>query len=255
MRFSIITPTYKRAEKLARAVASVQAQTYTDWEMIIVNDSPDDTTYISYENSLRDPRIQYLKNKKNEGVNSSRNTGLAARSIRSTWTIFLDDDDMLAPDTLQTFTDLITRHHGISWFVTNRAYKDGSPITFFPKNDHTYTYARDYLILKRCKGDATHCIANNTLSNIRFSTHIQQAEEWLFFYQLGLRTTFFYHNHNSTISDGYDTTHGLNFRKRTRKQQLYTLQKLIEEGFALRLIYHPTYVLYLCARYLRAYIY
>ena len=46
MKFSIITPTYKRADKLSRAVNSLRNQTYTDWEMIIVNDSPAETEYL-----------------------------------------------------------------------------------------------------------------------------------------------------------------------------------------------------------------
>lgn len=251
MHFSIITPTFKRAEHLIRAVSSVQNQTYKDWEMVIVNDSPDDTKYEKFESSINDPRIRYLKNSKNEGVNFTRNRALDSISIHSDWVIFLDDDDYLAPDALATFAELIRSKGAVSWFITNRAYKNGNPVTEFPKSDTWYSYARDYLILKRCKGDATHCIDTRKLNGIRFSQKLKQAEEWLFFYQLGLKNRFYYHDHNSTITEGYDAQGGLNFRKRPRKNQLLTLIVLGYEGTLLRISYHPTFILYLFMRFIR----
>ncbi len=252
MHFSIITPTYKRVEGLKRAVDSVRNQIYPNWEMIIVNDSPKDESYDSFERNINDPRIRYLKNDKNEGVNFSRNRALDSISIHSEWVIFLDDDDYLSPDTLDNFVDLIKSHGDASWFITNRAHKDGTPITKFPKSDKWYSYAMDYLILRRGKGDATHCIETKKINEIRFSKNIKQAEEWLFFYQLGLKNKFFYHDHNSTITDGYDQNSGLNFRKRGRKNQLIAILVLAYEGTLLRIIYHPTFIIYIFMRFVRA---
>lgn len=253
MRFSIITPTYNRSEKLLRAVKSVQQQTYSDWELLIVNDSPLDTRYASFETSIEDPRIRYLKNTKNEGVNFSRNRALEARSNDSAWTIFLDDDDYLAPDALATAVELITKYPLQKWFLTNRAYKDGKPITSFPKEDHAYSYSIDYLLLRHGKGDATHWIQTELSKAVRFSTRIRQAEEWLFFYQIGCKSSLFYHGHNSTITDGYSAD-GLNFRIRSKKEQLLILSLLLEEGLHLRLWYRPTFILYLTLRCIRSFL-
>lgn len=254
MKFSIITPTYRRTTKLTRAVESLLDQTYMDWEMIIVNDSPDDTSYESFASAINDSRIHYYVNDTNRGVNYSRNRALDAVSPDSQWVIFLDDDDYLSPDALITFQNLITSHQGTQWFVTNRAHKDGNPTTKFPQGDTWYSYAWSYLILKRCKGDATHCMETRLIKGTRFSTSIKQAEEWLFFYQLGLRTKMFYSNHNSTITDGYDMSVGLNFRIRSRREQLATLMKLLREGFNLHLIHHPTFLIYLSMRLIRIFI-
>lgn len=251
MKFSIITPTYKRADKLIRAVGSVLKQTHIDWEMIIVNDSPTDTSYGTFEASISDPRITYLKNEENMGVNFSRNRALDSISKDSDWIIFLDDDDYLAPGALETFSDLISKYPNNEWFVTNRAFPDGNSITRFPRSDIEYSYAWDYLILKRCKGDATHCIKTTLVDGIRFSKLIKQAEEWIFFYQIGLKSKIFYHPHNSTLTEGYNETSGLNFRKRTRTEQLKTLANLTHEDARLRLIYHPTYLAYLFMRLIR----
>ena len=251
MRFSIITPTHKRADNLARAVQSLLQQTYTDWEMIIVNDSPHDRAYQHFASSINDARIHYHVNDTNKGVNYSRNRALAAVSSDSKWVLFLDDDDYFAPDTLATFAELITSHKNKKWFVTNRALVNGTPVTKFPRDNVSYSYAWSYLILKRCKGDATHCIETKLASSIRFSERIKQAEEWFFFYQVGLRSRMYYRDHNSTITEGYDAKGGLNFRKRTFGDQLETLSILFYEGIEKGLVYRPTFGIYIFLRMLK----
>lgn len=254
MKFSIITPTFRRKELLMRAVNSLLAQTHHDWEMIIVNDSPDDTSYNTFASSINDPRLHYHVNTINRGVNYSRNFALDKISADSRFVIFLDDDDYLSPDTLQTFQELILLHGNQKWFTTNRAYKNGSLITKFPRNETMYNYAWQYLILKRLKGDATHCIETKLIINSKskFSQHVKQGEEWFFFYQIGLHSKIYYHSHNSTITDGYNTTSGLNFRKRKLLEQLETLSILAGEAAARKFLHHPSFIIYLCARLVRA---
>ena len=251
MKFSIITPTYKRRDLLKRAIQSVLRQTYTEWEMLIVNDSPDDQSHQSFATSIADPRIHYFVNDTNRGVNYSRNRALDSISEDSDWVVFLDDDDYFAPDALATFNEIAIIHPECKWFVTNRAYADGNLVTKYPKPETWYSYIKDVLILKRCKGDVTHCMKTSILTNIRYSKYIKQAEEWLFYYQVAIREKMFYHNHNSTLTDGYDKTSGLNFRKRTRGEQLEALRTFIYEGRELHLLHHPTFLIYLFMRLVR----
>lgn len=251
MKFSIITPTYKRSELLERAVESVQKQPYTNWEMIVINDSPEDISYKDFANSITDQRIRYCVNDTNRGVNYSRNRALDMIAEDSSWVIFLDDDDYLSPDALDTFKELATMHPEIKWFVTNRAYANGTLVTKYPKPETWYSYIKDVLILKRCKGDVTHCMKTSILTHTRYSKYIKQAEEWLFYYQIALRGKMFYHNNNSTLTDGYDEVSGLNFRKRTRGEQFETLRAFIHEGRELHLLHHPTFLIYLFMRFVR----
>lgn len=251
MRFTIITPTYERADKLVRAVQSVQSQTYRDWEMIIVNDSPNDESYAPFASSINDPRIHYHINHTNSGVNFSRNKALDKASSHSDWTIFLDDDDYFAPDALQTFHDLILNHPEKTWFITNRAHRDGTPMTDIKKSNTSYSYIWDYLLLHRIRGDVTHAIETSKLHTIRFPQRVKQGEEWLFFYQLGLTEKVFYVDHNSTISDGYDEQNGLNFRKRSRAEKFEALSVLFYEGVERGIAYHPTFLIYMLARLIK----
>lgn len=253
MKFSIITPTYRRKEKLDRAVASLKAQTYKDWEMIIINDSPHDETYKDFASSINDARIHYHVNQKNSGVNVSRNHGLDKISADSKWIIFLDDDDYFAPDTLSMFSHLIHSEGNTKWFMTNRAYKNGTPLTKTPHNERFYSYAWSYLIFKRIRGDATHCIETKLINHThaRFSKYVKQGEEWFFFYRIGLNTRLFYHDHNSTITDGYNGETGLNFRKRTLAEQIETISKLVYEERYKNLLFSLPFLIYICIRLIR----
>ena len=254
MKFSIITPTFRRKEQLVRAVNSLISQTYRDWEMIIVNDSPQDRDYDEFASSINDARIHYHINDSNRGVNYTRNFALGKISTDSKWIVFLDDDDYFSPDTLATLSNLILSHEETKWFVTNRALKNGIPLTKFPKDESLYNYAWSYLILKRCKGDATHCIETKLITQLhaRFSKYVKQGEEWFFFYQIGLHAKIFYFDHNSTITDGYDAG-GLNFRKRTLTEKLETVTKLLYEGGARGFLKNFTFLLYITLRYLRSF--
>lgn len=217
-----------------------------------MNDSPNDTSYTSFASSINDSRIHYHVNHTNKGVNFSRNSALDKASSHSTWTIFLDDDDYLAPDTLQTFHDLILSNPKRSWFITNRARKDGTAISKGGVPEKTYSYIWSYLLLRRLTGDVTHAIQTAKINTIRFPKKVKQGEEWFFFYQLGLREKMFYSDHNSTISGGYDTENGLNFRKRSRSEKLETISILFYEAVTLGIAHRPTFILYISARLLRA---
>lgn len=245
--FTIITPTYKRSGEAMRAITSVCNQTNANFRMIVINDSPEDTTYEDVKNFCNtDSRITYVVNQENMGVNFSRNRGLLLADEQS-WIIFLDDDDYLAPDALAHFAHLIETHPRKYWFMTNRVLSDGTPITRAPRAHATYSYAWDYLITKKITGDATHCIHKKILTTATFSKYIKQGEEWIFFYQLGLAENIFYVNHTSTISDGYGT---LNFRARSRRELFSSWRALMREGAEKNLLVYPSFLLYMSARLL-----
>ncbi len=232
MRFNIITPTFNRSDELVRAIDSVISQSYSDWRMIIINDSPD-ASYQKVEEKIKNnPKIIYITYKENMGVNFSRNRGLDIIDEDSTendWVILLDDDDVFAKEALKTFSDLIKDNPNEKWFITNRSNYDGKSFTKAPKPDSNYSYLWDYLITKRFSGDATHCINFNEIKNVRFSKKVKQAEEWIFFYEVSRHIKkFFYHSFNSTLTSGY-TMQGLNFRKRNKKEKFLTLISLNKE--------------------------
>lgn len=95
---SIIMPSYNTAKFIAESIDSVLAQTYTDWELLIVDDCSTDNTD-EVVAAYTDPRIKYVKNEKNSGAAVSRNKALAMASGK--WIAFLDSDDLWTPDKLE----------------------------------------------------------------------------------------------------------------------------------------------------------
>ena len=100
MRISVIVPVFNCKRYLARCLESVKAQSYTDWECIVVDDSSTDG---SLEEILRlvggDSRFKVLSYKRNAGTATSRNRGM--KEARGDALFFLDADDWLDPVILE----------------------------------------------------------------------------------------------------------------------------------------------------------
>ena len=93
VRVSIITATYNRANFLSEVIESVLAQTFTAWELLVVDDgSTDATATIMHAWCLRDERIVYVRQPENKGVSAARNEGL--RLARGEYIAVLDSDDV-----------------------------------------------------------------------------------------------------------------------------------------------------------------
>ena len=104
---SIIVPIYKVEEYLVRCVDSVLAQTFRDFELILVDDgSPDGCPGICDAYAAKDPRIRVV-HKENGGLSDARNAGLSV--AKGDLIAFIDSDDWVAPDFLQAMYDTLTR--------------------------------------------------------------------------------------------------------------------------------------------------
>ena len=94
---SIITPSFNSEKFIAETIASVQSQTYANWEIIIVDDcSKDKTVAIIEEIMQSESRIKLVKLEKNSGPAIARNTGIKA--AKGKFMTFLDADDIWFPD-------------------------------------------------------------------------------------------------------------------------------------------------------------
>lgn len=95
---SIIIPTYNRSESLSLAVKSVQDQTRSIWELIIIDDGSENNTQEVLKDTLKDNRIKYYY-QENQGVSVARNYG--AELATGDYLIFLDSDDVFFPDLIK----------------------------------------------------------------------------------------------------------------------------------------------------------
>lgn len=112
---SIIMPSYNTAEYIGESIQSVIEQTYTNWELIIVDDCSTDYTD-EVVKAVKDDRIRYLKNEHNSGAAVSRNKAL--REARGRWIAFLDSDDLWHPEKLEKQIRFM-KENGCSFSYTN----------------------------------------------------------------------------------------------------------------------------------------
>ncbi len=110
---SIIMPAYNCSRFIGKSIDSVLAQTYTAWELLIVDDCSKDNT-AEVVAAYKDERIHYSRNEQNMGAALSRNKAL--REAKGRYIAFLDSDDVWAPEKLE------------------------KQIAFMQQNGYTFTY-------------------------------------------------------------------------------------------------------------------
>ena len=99
---SIVTPVYNAASFIRQTIEMVKAQTYTDWELILVDDGSKDNSLEvieAYLKEMPDERIRLIKKRKNEGAALTRNRGI--QEARGRYIAFLDADDVWLKHKLQ----------------------------------------------------------------------------------------------------------------------------------------------------------
>jgi glycosyltransferase involved in cell wall biosynthesis len=94
---SVVIPTYNRAGLIGKPIRSVLAQSYQDFEIVVVDDCSTDNTEKVLE-SFNDPRIRYIRHQQNSGAAIARNTGI--NNSTSPYIAFLDSDDEWLPEKL-----------------------------------------------------------------------------------------------------------------------------------------------------------
>lgn len=107
---SIITPTYNCGKFIEETIKSVQNQTYSNWELIIVDDCSEDGTESIIQKYLQsDSRIRYYRFEKNSGAAEARN--LALRLAKGRWIAFLDSDDLWLSNKLESQIKFMLDNH------------------------------------------------------------------------------------------------------------------------------------------------
>ena len=97
---SIVLPVYGTEAYIEKAISSIREQTYTDWELIVVDDcTPDRAADIAREAAAADPRIRVVSHETNQGLSGARNTGIAA--AQGEWLWIPDSDDWYEADLLE----------------------------------------------------------------------------------------------------------------------------------------------------------
>jgi glycosyltransferase involved in cell wall biosynthesis len=116
-KVSVIIPAYNNAEYLGETLQSVLDQTYTNLEVLVVNDaSPDNVNEVVQRFS--DPRVRYIVHERNQGLSAARNTGI--RASTGDHIALLDGDDLFHPKKLELHVAFFDQHPEISVTYNSR---------------------------------------------------------------------------------------------------------------------------------------
>jgi len=201
MCVSVIIPTYNTGKYLSEAISSVLNQTYTDIELIVVDDGSTDATQEILD-QINDPRLIKIKIK-NSGVSVARNTGLDI--ARGEYIAYLDADDRWLPSKLEKQVALINAEPAVDFVFTNFVRFDAGTVyssTLFdyvpelkisPKREgaihNSYVITTDTFTVLASTGEMatwlqTVLIRSKAANNIRFPVGVKLCEDYHYMLRL-----------------------------------------------------------------------
>lgn len=190
MFFSVIIPTFNRPEKLKRAINSVLAQTFKDFEIIVVNDGGKDVSDII--KSFSSPIIRYFSHNKNFGIAKARNTGIA--NSNGNYIALLDDDDVYFPEHLSVLQHSILQGNKVVYTDAQRAtylIADNKQILQSRTLPYSIDYDRNKLLIANISPTNTFAFEKNLAVKIGlFNETFPVLEDWEFFLRLSSVTPF-----------------------------------------------------------------
>ncbi|WP_437130560.1 glycosyltransferase family 2 protein [Peptostreptococcus russellii] len=186
---SIITPVYNAEKFIRETIESVQNQTYTNWEMLLINDcSTDSSAEIIKEKAAEDSRIKYIELDKNSGAAITRNTGISKAQGR--YIAFLDSDDIWKSDKLDKQLALI-KEKDIGFCFTSYRYvmQDGVPTNKVARAPEKIDY--NGLLKNTIIGCSTVLIDREVMGDFRM-TNVRRGQDTATWLQLLKRTEYAY---------------------------------------------------------------
>lgn len=114
--FTVIIPAHGRADALEKTLASVEAQSFADFECLVIDDASSDGTKLhTLVAGLSDPRFRYHRRLTNGGGGAARNTGI--EMARGAFVAFLDSDDLFLPEKLAVTAQAVTNDPMRIWYA------------------------------------------------------------------------------------------------------------------------------------------
>jgi len=217
---SIITATHNRPELLKRMVDSVLAQSFQDWELIIIDDSTNDETKRLATDSFSDTRIIYQKNTENFGLARSRNNGFEVAN--GTWVTHLDDDDTYASSSALEEVHMTLSSTNLPWAFMNIIDQHQNLRTRVEEPGGVYNWTTDFLYGKAVSGDAVHFLQKSFLGENRY--HGEHQAQWSLWYELALMSDM--KHLPVTVTKQEYLPDGLSSSRTLQTERIYFIQQL-----------------------------
>ncbi len=179
---SIVIPVYNAESTLSRCLDSIITQTYTDFELLLVNDgSNDDSGEICDEYARRDSRVRVF-HKENGGVSSARNIGLDY--AQGEWITFVDSDDYLEANYFNALTQDLSVDLVVGKLCSqSKKSTQQLEIAFIDQNKDIKQLMSIYLGSILILGVYAKLYRRSLIGKLRFNIHMRLGEDALFVYR------------------------------------------------------------------------
>lgn len=188
--FSIVVPTYNRERIICRCIDSCLRQSFTDFELVVVDDHSSDSTLAVLER-YDDPQLRVIRHEYNRGISPSRHTGVV--NSTGTWVIIVDSDWELLPGALARMHEIVSNLPDGVRVVRSRLIWDDGRVTprFTPAGPIDYegriSWAED-----EGGNDATHCMHHSVFVTTPFFADRRGAMETLYELELASELSTLY---------------------------------------------------------------
>ncbi len=197
---SVVIPAYNRESTIRRAVKSVLDQTYSDLEVLVVDDGSTDST-AEVLKQISDPRLTYLKTDANRGACAARNVGIAA--AQGEWVAFQDSDDFWHADKLEKQMAVLQAHDADIVFCAMRLVRaDGTdgPIVPLPSLPQGF-YSYEGLLKESIASTQVIMGRRDCFLAEPFDAQMPRMQDWDFILRLSQKFSVYYLN--EVLADVY----------------------------------------------------
>ena len=205
MKISIITASYNYADYIGDTIKSVLNQTYSDWELIIVDDgSTDNSVDIIKQYCKEDNRIKFFAHENNENKGLKDTLLLGISKAQGEWIAFLESDDCWQENYLEKKIEVIEKFpsvglifNDVELFGDEKKVYIQSPIfndnyKFLIKKTYPCNMFRDFNITNRILTFSTLIVKKNILLNTDFNTPVDKLLDWWLYIHIAYDTDFYY---------------------------------------------------------------
>lgn len=228
--FSIIIPLFNKENFIHKTIMSILEQDYENYEIVVIDDKSEDGSYQKIlEMKLQSDRINLYKNIQNSGVSFSRNKGI--KYAKGDYIVFLDADDEISdPEFLRTLNYYIEKYNSDYIMTTRNYYGKKTKPELNCISDNVDKMEGGFYKIKDKKGisidgkfpfggSASAVVSRELLINKTFDIMESRFEDWLFFFDIFMRSNecYFYSVESIKINDDINS---LSKPKRHRKKNI-----------------------------------
>jgi len=188
--FSIVVPSYNRERIVCRCVESCLRQSFTDFELVVVDDHSSDGTLAALER-FDDPRLRVVREERNRGITPSRHAGVV--NSTGTWVVIVDSDWELRPEALARMREVVGElPDGVRVVRSRLLWDDGRVTPVFTPDEPIGYEGRIRWAESEGGNDATHCVHHSVFETTPLFADRRGAMETLYELELASKEMTLY---------------------------------------------------------------